>query len=92
MKNRFFTPQPETEYYSVSADGRKLPGILPYKGQSKKVLDGWKGLAGIKISPATAQEYIENNISTVLYKRITRCFERHYSLSLKKEQDDLRRD
>lgn len=89
-KNRYFAPQPETQHFTVSVDGKKLPGILPYKGESRLALDEWRDLKGVDVLPATAQDYIDNNTCTVLCRRITKCFKKHWELA-KSNKDELHR-
>lgn len=81
-KKTYFAPQSEVEYFSIRVDGKKFTEILPYRGESRQVIDDLKQLEGVAIERATAEDYIRNNTCTTLHKRIVKCFIKHRVMAL----------
>lgn len=76
-EHRHFAPMPEVEWFSVFRDGKKLPGIIPYKGDHTYWVDDLRQLRGVDVKPATPDEHRRNRTRTTLHKRIIKCFVKH---------------
>jgi hypothetical protein len=76
-EHRYFAPMPETEWFSVSKDGRTFSEIVPHKGDHVHWIDLVRDLAGIETKPATLEEHRRNRTKTILHKRIVKCFIKH---------------
>ena len=76
----------EVAFYTVVVDGKKLPGLIPYKGEYARTIDSWRQHNGIELKEATIDDYAAVNAKTVLHKRIIKCFEKHCMASIEHEE------